>query len=146
MRVGEHNGWAFAVEYGDSTGSERLEKISRDGVEAIHYTPAMEHPPAIVFYARDGRRVCGFGLCEERIRWGEEPDLLLPELIAAGILRPDGDTYRDPESHDYTARRRRALAVVERYFGLSLPRTLLVEAPLPAYVVMGDRSLLSQDD
>lgn len=34
VRVGEHAGWAFAIEYGDSTGGERLEEISRQGAEA----------------------------------------------------------------------------------------------------------------
>ncbi|ADI10707.1 hypothetical protein SBI_07587 [Streptomyces bingchenggensis BCW-1] len=145
VRVGEHAGWAFAIEYGDSTGGDRLEEISRDGVEAIHYTPAMEHPPAIVIYAHDGRHVCGFGLCEEHIRWGEKPDLLLPDLVAAGILHPDGDTYCDPCPDDYITRRRSALAVIEERFGLSLPPALLTGARLTAYAVSGTPDMTTED-
>ncbi|MEU1806318.1 DUF6461 domain-containing protein [Streptomyces sp. NPDC019937] len=141
-RVGEHAGWSFAIEYGDPTGLHRLAEVSRDGVEAVHYSHNPEHPPTIVFYARDGQEVCGFGLSEERIRWGKEPDLLLPDLVAAGILNPDGDTYSadsdddedEDESVDYVARDRRALAVVEERFSLSLPRTVFTEDRLPAYV------------
>ncbi|WP_055555271.1 hypothetical protein [Streptomyces sp. NBRC 110028] len=139
-RVGEHAGWSFAIEYGHAVGVSRLAEVSRDGVEAFHYDRNPEHPPTIVFYARDGQKVCGFGLGEEPIRWGKEPDLLLPDLVAAGILNPDGDTYpADPdededESVDYAARDRRALAVVEERFSLSLPRTVFTEDRLPAYV------------
>ncbi|MFD8378121.1 DUF6461 domain-containing protein [Streptomyces sp. NPDC059679] len=145
VRVGEHAGWAFAVEYGDSTGGDRLKDISRGGAEAIHYVPVGEHPPATVFYAHDGRSICGFGLCEETVRWGEEPDLLLPALAAAGILRPDGTAYGDHENEDYTARSRRALAVIEERFGLSLPPAFLTEARLPAYAVGGTPDMTTED-
>ncbi|MFF7654461.1 DUF6461 domain-containing protein [Streptomyces sp. NPDC007983] len=142
-RVGEHAGWSFAIEYGDPTGLHRLAEVSRDGVEAVHYSHNPVHPPTIFFYARDGQEVCGFGLGEESIRWGKEPDLLLPDLVAAGILNPDGDTYPadsdedEDESVDYVARDRRALAVVEERFALSLPRTVFTEDRLPAYAVKG---------
>ncbi|MDT0543575.1 MULTISPECIES: DUF6461 domain-containing protein [Streptomyces] len=152
VRVGEHAGWAFAIEYGDSTGGQRLEEISREGAEAIHYVPVGEHPPATFFYARDGRSMCGFGLCEEAIRWGEEPDLLLPDLVAAGILRPDGKTHCAPEEdeeededEDYAALRGRTLAVVEKRFGLSLPPVFLTEARLPAYAVRGTPDMTTED-
>ncbi|WP_395298401.1 DUF6461 domain-containing protein [Kitasatospora hibisci] len=145
VRIGEHAGWAFAFEYGDSTGSERLEEISRGGAEVVHYTPVREHPPALVCYARDGRHVCGFGLGEESTRWGEEPDLLLPDLVAAGILDPEGNTCRRPDGEHYTARNRRTLAVVEQRFGLDLPQTLLTQALLPAYAVMGTPDMTTED-
>ncbi|MGV9311745.1 DUF6461 domain-containing protein [Streptomyces sp. NPDC003691] len=141
VRVGEHAGWSFAIEYGDSTGRDRLEEISRSGVEAVHYDPSVEHPPAYLFYARDGRVLCGFGLCEEAVRYGAEPDLFLPDLVAAGILHTDGVTYGDPEPEDFDACRRRTLAVVESRFGLSLPRSVLTTAPLPAYAVSGSPNL-----
>ncbi|MCG6498733.1 DUF6461 domain-containing protein [Kitasatospora sp. A2-31] len=145
VRIGEHAGWAFAFEYGDSTGSERLEEISRDGVEVVHYTPVREHPPALVCYARDGHHICGFGLGEESTRWGEEPDLLLPALVAADILDPDGTTYRRPDDEHHTARNRRTLAVVEQHFGLDLPQALLTHALLPAYAVMGTPDMTTED-
>ena len=139
IRVGEDAGWAFALTYGPYI--ERLAEVSQDGVEAVHYHYNSEHPPTIVLYARDGRTVCGFGLCEERRRYGHEPDLLLPDLVAAGILRPDGETYRAADigigNDDCYARKRLGLAVFEDRFGLSLPRSALAEDPLPVYAIMG---------
>jgi len=135
IRVGEDAGWAFALTYGPYI--ERLAEVSRDGVEAVHYHYNSEHPPTIVMYARDGRTVCGFGLCEENNRYGDEPDLLLPDLVAAGILNPDGQSYRHPRIDDYGDRKRLGLAVFEERFGLSLPRSALAEDPLPVYAIMG---------
>lgn len=138
IRVGEDTGWAFAITYGPYI--ERLAEVSRDGVEAVHYHYNSEHPPTIVLYARDGRTVCGFGLCEENDRYGHEPDLLLPDLVAAGILRRDGQTYRHrliDDYGDYCDRKRLGLAVFEERFGLSLPRSALAEDALPVYAIMG---------
>ncbi|MGW7674347.1 DUF6461 domain-containing protein [Streptomyces sp. NPDC054775] len=138
VRVGEHSGWAFAITYGPYLS--RVEDVSRDGVEAVHYHYNSEHPPTVVLYARGGRTVCGFGLCEERRRYGHDPDLLLPDLVAAGVLRLDGETYRNPRIDDYADRKRRGLAIFEKRFGLSLPRTVLSEDPLPVYAIMGSRA------
>ncbi|WP_238441984.1 DUF6461 domain-containing protein [Streptomyces pratensis] len=135
VRAGEHSGWAFAITYGPYLN--RLDEVSRDGVEAVHYHYNSEHPPTTVLYARDGRTVCGFGLSEEHHRYGHDPDLLLPDLVAAGILRSDGKTYCDPDIDDYNDRDRRGLAIFEERFGLSLPRTVLTEDPLPVYAIMG---------
>ncbi|MFI6548347.1 DUF6461 domain-containing protein [Streptomyces prunicolor] len=135
IRVGEDAGWAFAITYGPYF--DRLAEVSRDGVEAVHYHYNSEHPPTTVMYARDGRTVCGFGLCEENNRYGDDPDLLLPDLVAAGILHPDRRTYRAPDIDDYNDRKRLGLAVFEERLGLSLPRSALAEAPLPVYAIMG---------
>jgi hypothetical protein len=137
VRVGECEGWSFALEYGDSTGADRLEEISRDGVEAVHYVPIQEHPPATVFYARDGVTRCGFGLHEEHRRYGEEPDLLLPDLVAGQVLDPDGVTLLAAEDEPFRDIYRRTLGVVERRLGLSLSPACLKEARLPAYAVRG---------
>ncbi|MEV1026079.1 hypothetical protein [Streptomyces sp. NPDC050264] len=135
VRVGEDSGWAFAILYGPYV--DRLEEVSRDGVEAVHYHYDSEHPPTLIMYARDGRTLCGYGLCEERNRYGREPDLLLPALVSAGILRPDGVSYGDHENEDHTTRERRGLSVFEERFGLSLPRTALAEDRLPVYAIAG---------
>ncbi|GKQ34978.1 DUF6461 domain-containing protein [Streptomyces sp. A012304] len=137
VRVGTSGIWSFAVEYGDATGGDLLEEISRDGVEVVRYVPMQEHPPAMVDYARDGVFLCGFGLAEEIWRWGQEPDLLLPDLVAAGVLTPDGKTYLPPEDGDYKTAYRRTLGAVERRFGLSLSPAVLDDARLPAYAVRG---------
>lgn len=137
VRVGEHEGWTFALEYGDSTGGDRLAEISRQGAEAIHYVPIQEHPPATLFYARDGVELCGFGLGEELWRWGQEPDLLLPDLVHGQVLGPDGTTLLASEHEPYTDTYRRTLGIVEQRFGLSLSPVYLEEARLPAYAVRG---------
>ncbi|WP_199885693.1 DUF6461 domain-containing protein [Streptomyces sp. CB00455] len=90
VRVGQDGEWAFAVEYGDSTGGDRLEAISSASGEAVHYIPVGARPPARFHYAKDGVLTFGFGIDEEHRRWGAEPDLFLPELIAEHVLRPDG--------------------------------------------------------
>lgn len=137
IRVGRSGQWSFAVEYGDSTGGDLLAELSRDGAEVVRYVPPQEHPPADVHYASDGVWVCGYGLREEIWRWGEEPDLFLPDLVAAGVLSPDGATYLPPEDEDYRVGLRRSLGVVERRFGLSLSPAVLRDARLPAYAVRG---------
>lgn len=141
VRVGEHGGWSFAVEYGDSTGGERLAEISRDGAEAVHLVPMRSHPPATFCYARDGVERCGFGLGEEFLRWGPESDLLLPDLVAGQVVSADGVTLLAPEDEHHTATYRRTLGVVEQRFGLSLPAACLLDARLPAYAVRGTPDL-----
>ncbi|MFD7909388.1 DUF6461 domain-containing protein [Streptomyces sp. NPDC059752] len=132
-RVGRWGGWAFAVEHGQPAGAERLAEVSRGGVEAVHLDPQRDHPPKQFAYARDGELVCCFALGEECWRGGHRPDFLLPELIAAGVLTPEGACARPADEAD-ADRDRHTLAVVERRFGLSLPRHLIADAPLPAYV------------
>ncbi|WP_282791968.1 DUF6461 domain-containing protein [Streptomyces sp. CC224B] len=135
IRVGEHAGWAFAITYGPYL--EQLEEVSREGVEAVHYHYNFAHLPTHITYGRDGQAVCGYGLCEEHHRSGQEPDLLLPDLVSAGILNPDGKTRREPGTGDYAEQRRRSLAVFEDRFHLSLPRTALTDDRLPVYAILG---------
>ncbi|MET8454744.1 DUF6461 domain-containing protein [Streptomyces sp. NPDC005209] len=132
VRVGACGGWSFAVEYGMGDGGGRLAEISRNGVEAIHLAPSPSHPPAMFSYARDGADVCSFGIGEEVWRWGEQPDLLLPELVAAGVLYADGE-YARPEGESYRDRDRHTLALIESRFGLFLPRDQVVNQRLPAF-------------
>ncbi|MEV7590871.1 DUF6461 domain-containing protein [Streptomyces sp. NPDC089922] len=132
-RVGTWGAWSFAVEHGMPAGAERLAEVSRGGVEAVHLDPQPDHPPKLFAYAQDGELVCCFGLGEECWRGGHRPDHLLPELVGAGILTPDGANARPGEEPDEDGERR-TLAVLERRFGLALPRHLIEDAMLPAYV------------
>ncbi|MFD5079742.1 DUF6461 domain-containing protein [Streptomyces sp. NPDC058371] len=134
VRVGACGGWSFAVEYGLGDGSRRLAEISGNGTEAIHLDPAPDHPPATFAYARDGEIVCGFGIGEEVWRWGTQPNLLLPELIAADVLYPDGE-YARSEDEPYPDRDRHTLALIEARFGLSLPRDEVEQQRLPAFII-----------
>ncbi|MET9888103.1 hypothetical protein ABZZ20_34275 [Streptomyces sp. NPDC006430] len=137
VRVGRDGDWAFAVEYGDSTGGDRLEAISSVSGEAVHYIPMWARPPARFHYAKDGVLTCGFGIDEEHRRWGAEPDLLLPALVAEQVLRPDGSKIYPPDNEPYVGSHRIILGLLEQRFGLSLPRAALSEDRLPAYAVRG---------
>ncbi|MFG2295916.1 DUF6461 domain-containing protein [Streptomyces sp. NPDC048603] len=132
-RVGTWGDWSFAVEHGAPAGAELLAEIGRGGTEAVHLDPQPDHPPKQFWYARDGVVVCCFGLGEEVWRGGHEPDFLLPELVSAGILHPDGTDAR-PDHEPGEERDRRTLTMLEHRFGLSLPRRLVAEALLPAFV------------
>ncbi|MFJ6484535.1 DUF6461 domain-containing protein [Streptomyces sp. NPDC091682] len=134
VRVGACAGWSFAIEYGLGDGGGRLSEVSLNGVEAVGLEPSPDHPPSMFAYARDGVHVCSFGIGEEVWRWGEDPDLLLPELIAAGVLHPDGQ-YARPESEDYRDRDRHTLALIEARFGLLLPRDAMAHQRLPAFLI-----------
>lgn len=134
VRVGARGDWSFAVEYGLGDGGERLADVSRNGVEVVHLNPSVDHPPAMFSYARDGVDVCRFGIGEEVWRWGDRPDLLLPELVAAGVLHPDGE-YARPDSESYRDRDRHTLALIETRFGLSLPRDEVENERLPAFII-----------
>lgn len=85
-------------------------------------------------YARDGADVCGFGIGEEVWRWGDQPNLLLPELIAAGVLYPDGE-YARPEDEPHRDRDRHTLSLIEARFGLLLPRDDVEKQRLPAFII-----------
>ncbi|MFJ3086754.1 hypothetical protein [Streptomyces sp. NPDC086838] len=134
VRVGTHGEWSFGVEYGFDDCSGRLADISRKGVEAIHLHPSVDHPPATFAYASDGVDVSSFGIGEEVWRWGNQPDFLLPELVAAGVLHPDGE-YARPEDEPYRDRDRHTLAIIEARFGLALPHLVLENEPLPGLVI-----------
>lgn len=134
VRVGARGGWSFAVEYGLGDSGEKLADVSRNGVEVVHLNPSVDHPPAMFSYARDGVDVCRIGIGEEVWRWGDQPDLLLPELVAAGVLHPDGE-YARPDSESYRDRDRHTLALIETRFGLSLPRNEVENERLPAFII-----------
>lgn len=134
VRVGACAGWSFAVEYGLASGGDKLAEVSRSAVEAIHLDPSPDHPPAMLSYARDGVDVCSFGIGEEVWRWGDQPDLLFPELVAAGVLYPDGG-YARPDDESYRDRDRLTLALIGSRFGLSLSQDEVESQPLLAFIV-----------
>lgn len=137
-QLGAANGWAFAAEYGEACGPRHrvLAELSRGGGEAVNLDPQADHPPPMFSYAADGELSCSFGLGEEGRRWGSSPDLLNAALESAGVLSADGSVLV-AGSGRRAQRVSMSLGVVERYFGLSLPRGLVEEAELPTVVVTG---------
>ncbi|GGY08043.1 hypothetical protein [Streptomyces hiroshimensis] len=120
IRVGRSGAWSFAVEYGDSTGRERLLKVSHGGVDAVRLDPMPEHPPKTFDHARDGQLICSFGIGEEHWRGGTE------------------QRSAHQEEEPYKDRDRRTIGIIERHFGLSLPRKYVVaEGVLPFFAVRG---------
>ncbi|MEU6240232.1 DUF6461 domain-containing protein [Streptomyces sp. NPDC047024] len=141
VRTGEAQGWAFAAEYGEAAGTRHdvLRRISRGGVEAVNLNPQPFHPPPVFSYAADGELLCSFGLGEEQRRWGSRPDLLLEELEAAGIILPTGDCLTVSGAR-HSLRIAMSLGVIEKRFGMSLPRDPLENGRLPLAVVGGEPS------
>lgn len=137
-RLGEANGWAFAVEYGEARGALHgtLAELSKGGGEAVNLDPQVGHPPSMFSCAGNGDVLCSFGLGEESRRWGTTPDLLNPVLKSAGVLLSDGSV---PPAD--AQRPTMSLGAIERHFGLSLPRGPVMEEELPTVAVSGHPDL-----
>ena len=73
-RLGEANGWAFAVEYGEARGTRHtlLAELSRDG-EAVNLDPQADHPPSMFSYAADGELLCRSGSAKRAAGGGTVP-------------------------------------------------------------------------
>ncbi|MEV7283435.1 hypothetical protein AB0O01_02500 [Streptomyces sp. NPDC093252] len=141
IRVGERDGWAFAVEYGGIRGRARLAEASRDGGEAVRYEPPGADPatePADFSHARDGTVLYGYGLTAEHRRYGTRRalrDLPVPDLVAAGLLTPDGGTRIPPPDGRYGTAWRQSVDFLERRFGLTLSASAFRDLALTAYPV-----------
>ncbi|MGW8726126.1 DUF6461 domain-containing protein [Streptomyces sp. NPDC055808] len=137
LRLGVSGGWTFAVAYGGWFGEFRHDPaISEGGAEVfrVEYEEENGKPvPPTFHHHRDGRTVCTFNLHLDD-SWGNgqvvgdaEVDQRVRELLTAEGL-PDHER-EDREVH------RTSLRVLERHFGLTLPRALVLEAPLPAFLL-----------
>ncbi|MET7303411.1 DUF6461 domain-containing protein [Embleya sp. NPDC005575] len=141
LRLGAGGGWTFAVAYGGWFGEFKNDPaISVGGTEVflVEYEEENGKPvPPTFHYYRDGRTVCSFNLHLDD-SWGNgkvvgDPEVAgkIEQLLNAEGLPDEERTGR--EVH------RTTLGVLERHFGLSLPRALVLEAPLPA-VLLADQS------
>ncbi|MFE7463900.1 DUF6461 domain-containing protein [Streptomyces sp. NPDC057499] len=134
-RLGECDGWSFAIEYGYwSRAWSHTTHVAEAGAEVVHLNPKPDDPPAEFSYARDGRYICGYSICEEDDRDGEEPDLLVESLRKAGVPLVGYPTGDDEVEDDVDELTRRSLVAIESHFRLSLPPHLVSEAPLPMIV------------
>ncbi|MET9697825.1 hypothetical protein ABZY31_12990 [Streptomyces sp. NPDC006529] len=143
LRLGVSGGWSFAVAYGGWFGEFRDDPaISEDGAEVflIEYEEENGKPvPPTFRYHRDGRTVCSFNLHLDD-SWGNGKVAGDPEVRdeLEKLLRAEGLPDEERAGREV---HRTVLGVLERYFGLTLPRALVLEAPLPA-VLLADRSCL----
>ncbi len=138
LRLGVSGGWTFAVAYGGWFGElgDGL-SISEGGAEVVQVEYEEENGkpvPPTFHYCRDGRTVCSFNLHLDD-SWGNGQVVGDPEVTRAvkELLRREGlpDEERVPrEVH------RATLGVLERHFGLTLPRALVLEAPLAAVLLV----------
>lgn len=118
VRVGERDGWGYAVEHLTGRGSDErtLRRLSAMGGEAfaLCYTLKIN----IFWYAAAGEMVCGFDLTVPHIRWGPDPHRFDAEMERAGFLRPGV-----PKPAAMGAR------FVQLAFGITIDRDML-ERPL----------------
>ncbi|MFE5326134.1 DUF6461 domain-containing protein [Embleya sp. NPDC056575] len=84
------------------------------------------NPVAYLICAEDGEVVCGLEQDAPEDRIGTDPDRLLPHVITAGLLAPDGTRPDDDAPHGCELR------MAETVFGLDLPHHDVVHGPLLA--------------
>ncbi|MET9542647.1 DUF6461 domain-containing protein [Streptomyces sp. NPDC006553] len=140
LRHGEDGGWAFVVLYGGWAGEiDDLAPVSRGGAHVFHLEFEEENgkpvPPQFR-YVHDGRLRCAFNLHLDH-SWGctgveGDPEVAsaVQELLTVAGL-PD-ETMPRRDAH------RTSLEVLERHFGLTLPRTRILGSALPAAVLETD--------
>ncbi|MFB6480069.1 DUF6461 domain-containing protein [Streptomyces virginiae] len=137
LRLGRAGDWTYAVAYGgwqDEFGSPT--PLSRDGAHLCVLEFEEENGKAVpprFAYAHDGRLLSACNLYLDDSWDSEEVEgdpatasRLQALLNAAGLPDPERDSE---EAH------RTALGVIERFFGLSLPKAPIVAGALPAVVL-----------
>ncbi|MFJ5637606.1 DUF6461 domain-containing protein [Streptomyces goshikiensis] len=137
LRLGRAGDWTYAVAYGGWQAEfGPLAPASRDGAHVclLEYEEENGKPvPPQFAYFHDGRLLSACNLHLDA-SWGydgvdgdPETAARLQELLtAAGLPDPERD---GGEVH------RTALGVVEKFFGLSLPKDLIVNGTLPAVLL-----------
>ncbi|MFF5639005.1 DUF6461 domain-containing protein [Streptomyces sp. NPDC012825] len=137
VRVGRDGEWVFAVLYGLWQGEfEITPPVSRDGAHVFHLEFDEDNGkpvPPWFHYFHDERLMCGFNLRLDH-SWGSAGVDGDPE-VAPQVERLLGEAGLPDENLPYRDAHRTSLHVVERHFGLSLPRARVLEEPLPSVVL-----------
>jgi hypothetical protein len=137
LRLGRNGDWSYAVAYGGWHGEfDSPEPVSRGGAHVclLEYDEDNGKPvPPHFAYFHDGRPVGAFNLHLDA-SWGYQGVVgdpataaRLQDLMAAAGL-PDPERDRE-DVH------RTALGIVERFFGLSLPKDPIVHGTLMAVLL-----------
>ncbi|MGA4562260.1 DUF6461 domain-containing protein [Uniformispora flossi] len=126
IRAGESDGWAFAVEDGGTRGidEEVLAEVSAGTVATSIFRNV--NAVTVFSYAESGLVVCQYESPLQR--GGSDPDRLVPELIRAGVLFPDGDM---PDL-GIAEEQRLTLRMMHAEFGVTLPRETVEDGELLA--------------
>ncbi|MFC8899100.1 DUF6461 domain-containing protein [Streptomyces cinereoruber] len=137
VRVGRDGDWVFAVLYGLWQGEfESMEPVSRDGAHVFHLEFEEENGkpvPPWFHYFHDERLLCGFNLHLDH-SWGSAGVDGDPE-VAPQVEWLLGEAGLPDENLPAEDAHRTSLQVVEHHFGLSLPRSRVLEEPLPSVVL-----------
>jgi hypothetical protein len=122
VRVGEVEGWAYAVEHFTARGadSDTLCRLSAPGGEALALV--YQQDISAFQYAANGEYVSGFDLVVPHIRWGRDPHRFDATMAQAGFLQP-GPRARAPAM---------GARFVQLTFGITIDRQML-ERPLPSF-------------
>jgi hypothetical protein len=126
VRVGRAGEWAFGLESCGNHGSrdEVLSEVSR-GTQALS-TVYTGDGTRFFSYAEDGVEVCWFDVDSPSRGTGSDPNFLLPEMRAEGLMdTADG-------SLDSGAA---MLRVIRRRFGVTLPKEAVLTGKLLSSVV-----------
>ncbi|MEV5518716.1 hypothetical protein AB0L50_38515, partial [Streptomyces flaveolus] len=137
LRLGSAGDWSYAVAYGGwQSAFGPLAPLSDGGAHVCLLEYEEENgkpvPPQFASF-QDGRVLAAFNLHLDR-SWGSDKvdgdpvtaTGLQERLTAAGLPDPERD-HRDIH--------RAALGVIEDFFGLSLPREVIVSGSLPAVLL-----------
>ncbi|MEU6370616.1 hypothetical protein ABZ876_34070 [Streptomyces sp. NPDC046931] len=142
LRYGEIDEWSYVVQHGFWYGEFGPEPpVSQGGAHIFRlwYEEENGKPvPPFFSYEHDGRTVCSFNLHLDG-SWGSgrvdgDADVvsaLEAELTAAGLRLDDPEGRGD----DRRALHRTCLGVIERHFGLTLPRDEILNSPLPTLLM-----------
>lgn len=133
-RLAVVGGWSLLVETGASDGMLTPPDVSRDGAEVLIFDPRQDDPPSFFTYLKNGELLLHLPTSSPYDRGGLQPDVLLPALLAAGLITEDGPTEQEMRASPAEVRLR-TIRMLGDHFDIDVPKTLIEDAPLPAVLL-----------
>ncbi len=133
VRVGELGGWAVGVEHRPVAQGQRIEVLRRLSAGTRAVVVDFDGRNVRLRHVEDGDVIFGYDSLDADHRLGLEPDRYAADLVAAGLLPPDGDR----PAHELAAA---ALDIAATITGVR------VDAGLVAGRLVGGRVLPVLDD